>query len=80
MAWLSMLLKQIRLFAGDEIPEWLELEPSRLASSNLLPRGLSARTVNLHWRTDLGQQLGVAAPVHRDKPPSGFINCVSDGQ
>lgn len=75
------LFEQVRLLAGDEIPERLELEPSRRLGSDLMPRCLSARGIDLHGRTgSFGQQLGMAAPIHRYEPPGGLIHCVPYGE
>jgi hypothetical protein len=77
----SCLLEQIRLLARDTLPEWLELEPPREVSSDL-----SAGQPCVHWIDGHGlarcfrEQLRLAAPIHRDKPPDGLIHGVADRQ
>jgi hypothetical protein len=77
----ALRLEQIRLFSRDQIPQRLKLEPPRLVSSNLLPRGLSARRLDLRGRAGgCGKQLSMAATVNCDEPPGGFVDRMPDGQ
>src|SRR5690242_15676547 len=75
------LVEQIRLLAGDTLPERLELEPTCEMSSHL-----SAGQPGVRWidgyglARSFGEQLRLAAPVQGDEPPDGFIHGVADGQ
>src|SRR5947209_16653711 len=71
--WAS-LLEQIGLLASDAGPQRLELEPSRHVGSDLLFCRRRVGRVNLHrLASAFGQKLGLAAPLHGDKPPHRLI-------
>ena len=75
------LVKQIRLFARDHLPQRLKLKPARLVCPYLLPRRQSAFPHDQHgFARGLRQELRMTATVQRNEPPDCFIHSLSYSQ
>src|ERR1700733_1389042 len=63
----SLLVEQIGLLADNQVPKRLILEPGHARVADLLPRHQGSLVRDRYWLPGgLGQQLRLAAAIHRD--------------
>ena len=76
-----LLVEQIGLFAGNQVPERLELKPARLAAPNELTRREGGFPGDERGVADgFREELRVATAIHGDEPPGGFLHRVAHSQ
>ncbi len=74
-------VEQIRLLAGDAVPERLKLEPANQGQAYLRVRELGGFVGNLaRLAGRFGEQLRLAGAVHGDEPPGGFVDGLPNRQ
>src|ERR1700719_482812 len=77
----SPLVKQVRLFASDALPQRLELEPPGAVRTHLPAREQRVFAVDRdRLACRFGQKLRLATAVHGDEPPHRFIDAFANGQ
>src|SRR5471030_2145990 len=78
--WL-ILFEQVRFFTGDLVPHGLELERAAVRVPHLRARGQRILPVDRdRLAGGLSHELGLAATLHGDEPPGGFIHGLAYGQ
>jgi len=73
------LVEEVWLLLGDEVPEGLELEPAGLVGADEVASGASVFLGDeLGVAGGFGEELRVAAAVHGNEPPDGFVHGFAD--
>ena len=80
-AWLAKSFQQVRLFAGDALPQGLKLEPAGHGRSDLTARNQRILAIDGDGLAcGFRQKLRLATAVHGDEPPGRFVDSFAHGE